>query len=114
MIMSIVLLTEFFKMSDLTINEILEYLSENKDFFHKQFNIIKIGVFGSFARNEQTENSDIDILIDIPKGTNKIFEKRLMFKNMISKHFSKPVDVCHQRAIRPAFIDLIFKEVIYV
>jgi predicted nucleotidyltransferase len=47
-------------------NEIITYLKENKDLFQRQFNIIKIGIFGSFARNEQTENSDIDIIFEMP------------------------------------------------
>ncbi len=29
----------------------------------KDFDPVKIGIFGSYARNEQTENSDIDILV---------------------------------------------------
>ena len=95
-------------------NEILKYLKDNKNLFAEQFNIVQIGIFGSFARNEQTENSDIDIIIDMPKGTENIFEKRLMFKKLLSNHFSKPVDVCHQRAIKPIFREMILKDAIYV
>lgn len=95
-------------------NEILKYLKDNKNLFAEQFNIVQIGIFGSFARNEQTENSDIDIIIDMPKGTENIFEKRWMLKELLSKHFSKPVDVCHQRAIKPIFREMILKDAIYV
>ena len=44
--------------------DILLYLSNNKELFYNRFSIIKLGIFGSFARNEQTENSDIDIIIE--------------------------------------------------
>ncbi len=94
--------------------DIIIYLKKNKELFYKQFDVVKIGLFGSFARGEQTQNSDIDILIDMPKGTENIFEKRLKLKETISKHFSTPVDVCHERAIKPYFRELILKEVIYV
>ena len=48
------------------------------------------------------------------KGTDNIFEKRLKLKEIISKHFSKPVDICHQRAIKQVFKNIILKDVIYV
>ncbi len=95
-------------------NEIINYLKVQKQFFAEQFNILKIGIFGSYARNEQTENSDIDILIEMQPETEDIFEKRLMLKEFLSKHFSKPVDVCHLRAIKPFFRELILKDAIYV
>lgn len=95
-------------------NEILTYLAANKKLFHKQFGIIKIGIFGSFTRDEQTENSDIDILIVMSDNTEDIFEKRLALKELISKHFSHPVDICHEKAIKPIFKPLILKDAIYV
>lgn len=94
--------------------DIINYLKANKNYFVKQFNVLQIGIFGSYARNEQTENSDIDIIIDMPKGTENIFEKRLMLKELLSNYFSKPVDVCHKRAINPIFREMILKDAIYV
>jgi predicted nucleotidyltransferase len=94
--------------------EILNYLSKNKELFRKQFDIIKIGIFGSYARDEQHENSDIDIIIEMPRGTEDIFEKRMALNQTISQYFSLPVDVCHASAIKPIFKELIFNEVIYV
>ena len=34
----------------------------------KQYRIAKASLFGSFVRNEETENSDVDILIQSPSG----------------------------------------------
>ena len=94
--------------------DIVTYLRKNKELFYEQFNIVKLGIFGSYSRNEQTENSDIDIVIDMEVGTENIFEKRLSLKETISKHFSKSVDICHIKAIKPIFKDLILKDIIYV
>ena len=94
--------------------DILLYLKNNKKLFYKQFNIIRIGIFGSFARNEETANSDIDILITMTEGTEDIFEKRLALKNIISEYFSCPVDICHEKAIKPVFKQMILKDIIYV
>jgi len=47
----------------LTSNDIIKFLRENKPVFKNRFHCEKIGLFGSFARNEQTDKSDIDILV---------------------------------------------------
>jgi len=33
-----------------------------------QFGVTKIGIFGSFARGEQTKKSDVDVLVDFAQG----------------------------------------------
>ena len=43
--------------------EILDYLRENKKVFLTVYGVRKIGLFGSYARDEQSDQSDIDILI---------------------------------------------------
>jgi predicted nucleotidyltransferase len=97
----------------LTQEEILQYLAENKEFYIKNFGISKIAIFGSFARNEQKETSDIDVLITMDPETDHIFEKRLALRDLLSERFSRKVDVCHEQAIKPVFRNLIFKDVIY-
>lgn len=94
--------------------DILKYLSNNKELFYKQFNIIKIGIFGSFARNEQTEKSDIDIIIEMPRGTDDIFEKKQQLRELLKNHFHREIDICRERAIKPLFKEMILKDAIYV
>jgi predicted nucleotidyltransferase len=43
-------------------DEILNYLSAHQERFKKLYNLNKIGIFGSYARDEATPNSDIDIV----------------------------------------------------
>lgn len=45
----------------------IKRLKENKRYLQKEYNIERLGFFSSFARNEQIEDSDIDILIEVPK-----------------------------------------------
>ena len=47
----------------LTKQEIFKTILDNKEAI-KKFGVTKIGLFGSYVRNEQTDESDIDILID--------------------------------------------------
>ncbi|MEI6433666.1 MAG: nucleotidyltransferase domain-containing protein [Bacteroidota bacterium] len=97
----------------LTRNEILSYLRDNKTIFRDQFGILKIGIFGSYAREEQTEQSDIDILIEMTSDNENIFAKRLQLKELLMKRFARNVDVCHEQAIKPIFRDLVFKDALY-
>jgi hypothetical protein len=97
----------------LTRAEILNYLRENKTNFQYQFGIRKIGLFGSYAREEQSDQSDIDILIEMGSDTEDIFDKRLKLKELLMLHFAKNVDICHEKGIKPIFRDLIFKDAIY-
>ena len=97
----------------LTRAEILNYLSENKPTFRDQFGIREIGLSGSYAREEQTEQSDIDILSEMTSDTQDIFDKRLIFRDLLKNRFSKNVDICHEKAITPIFRELIFKDAIY-
>jgi len=45
---------------------ILDYLTTHKAFLQEQFNVKKIGLFGSYAKEQQTSQSDIDIIVDMP------------------------------------------------
>ncbi len=47
--------------------EILKVMRENKDKI-KSFGVKKIGIFGSFARGEEKERSDIDIIVEFEEG----------------------------------------------
>ena len=47
-----------------SLNEIKHILQEQKPYLHARYGIVDIRVFGSFVRNEQNQDSDIDILID--------------------------------------------------
>lgn len=95
-------------------DDILKYLKENKEIFHQLYGVEKIGLFGSYARNDQTNSSDIDILIDMESGTEHIFDKRLQLRELLTERFSKNVDICHERAIKPFFREIVLKDAIYV
>lgn len=50
-----------------TLNTISEKISIHKKELQKNYFIREIGIFGSYVRGEEKENSDIDILVDIEK-----------------------------------------------
>jgi predicted nucleotidyltransferase len=48
-------------------NEIIKILREYKEELASQYGILDIGVFGSFARDEAGEDSDVDVVVRIAK-----------------------------------------------
>ncbi len=94
--------------------DILKFLSKNKEQLQNKFYLEKIGLFGSFSRNEQTEESDIDLLILYKEGTPKLYSVEEDFRKLISSKFDRKVDICSEKWIKPVFKPLIMKDVIYV
>ena len=77
------------------------------------FHCSEIGLFGSFARNEQTEQSDIDILVVFDSETPNLYEVELELKRYLEKYFHREVDICSKKWIKPIFKPLVLKEAIY-
>ena len=71
------------KVDNLTKEAILSFLREHKLFFKKEFNIDNIILFGSYARDEATKDSDIDILIEAKE---KDFDKKFDLRDFLEKH----------------------------
>ncbi len=98
----------------ITKEEILIFLKKNKSLFKKNYNVTKIGLFGSYARNEYTEKSDIDILIELDSHTNDIFEKKQELRKYLEENLHKNVDICREKYIKPYVKKEILKEAVYV
>ena len=93
-------------------DQILSYLKEYKDKNRKKFYINKIGIFGSFARGEQSKDSDLDIVVDMNKP-NLISLSSIMLD--IKEHFKSEVDiVALWDKMNPRLKKRIDKEAIYV
>ena len=95
-------------------SEILKYLQSHKDYYRTNFNIVKIGIFGSYSRDAQTENSDIDIIFEFGDKTTNIFDKKSELRKELSEHFNTNVDICRERAIKSMFKESILSEAIFV
>ncbi len=74
-------------------NILLNYLKEHFQEFHKDYNVEKIGIFGSYARDEANENSDIDIFVQMhPKLLDMV-----AIKQYIEKDLNLKVDIIRLR-----------------
>jgi predicted nucleotidyltransferase len=75
--------------------------------------IIKIGLFGSYVREEQSENSDIDILIEFePEKEN--FDNYMSVYDILENLFrNEKVEIVTKNGLSPYIGPQILKEVIY-
>ncbi|NQU33771.1 MAG: nucleotidyltransferase domain-containing protein [Bacteroidetes bacterium] len=94
-------------------NQILFYLSSNKDRLEKEYHLVKIGLFGSIARGEQNNKSDIDIIVEFEENTPDLYSIKQRLKEEIQKRFNTPVDICREKYIKPIFKEQILSEVKY-
>ena len=76
------------------------------------FGIDKLGLFGSFARNQQTENSDIDILVEFTQGK-KNADSFLDLAFFLETILHKKVDLLTPEALTPGMKSRIMNEVEY-
>jgi uncharacterized protein len=97
-----------------TASEILSFLKANRSVLKEKFHCEEIGLFGSFARNEQQDQSDVDILVQYEANTSDLYTVEQDLKNYLQVNFNRKVDVCSKKWIKPIFKKSIMNEVIYV
>ncbi len=92
--------------------EILNFLKEYKEKNREKYYIEQLGVFGSFARDEATPNSDIDIVVKMSKSD---MFALIGIKQDIEKYFKSKVDIVQFRERMNTLLkSRISKEAIYV
>ncbi len=94
--------------------DVLSYLRDNKEYLQKHFYLSKVGIFGSFARDEQKPDSDIDLLIERAPNAKNIFDSDWELQELLKKQFNREVDICTEKYIKPYFRPYILKDAIYV
>ena len=94
--------------------QILNFISESKPLLQRNFYVKKIGLFGSFAREEQTENSDIDLVIEFEENTENLFDLKIAIKEYFKKALNLEVDICREKFIKPIYKTRILNETTYV
>lgn len=96
----------------LQLEECKRKLSGFKQMFGQQFGIISIGIFGSVARQDNTAESDIDIVVEVQKPSLSVMYE---LKEALKSLFGCEVDVVRFRdSLRPLLKQNIINEAIYV
>ena len=92
-------------------NDIIGALKAERQFLYTEFGVLSIGLFGSFVRGEQQENSDLDILVEID---NPNFDRLSGLLIYLEKRFGKRVELIRKNPKQKnLFIKKLENEVIY-
>lgn len=94
-----------------TLQDIVKTLKSNKDRLRSKYGLSGMAIFGSYSRQQQTEDSDIDILVEFQKPIGVEF---IDLADELEAILDKRVDLVSKNGIRPAYFKQIEKELSYV
>ena len=100
-------------MESQSITDILAYLRDKKGFLYEQFGVTRIGVFGSVVENQQTEFSDLDMVVELEKSRKNI-HGFLQLKRFLEKELAREIDLGFENALKPAVKESIKERIVYV
>jgi predicted nucleotidyltransferase len=93
-------------------NDILRALAAFRDLKQAEFGIVRIGVFGSVARGESTEASDVDVVVELGRPD---LLALVGIKQELEELLLRPVDVVRYREGMNAYLKRrIEQEAVYV
>ena len=93
--------------SKLSSKDIFEILRKNKSLL-KKYHVLKIGLFGSYRRDEALIESDIDLLVDFE---NKSIDNFIELAFALEELFGRRVDLLTEKGISPYILPYIRNEV---
>ncbi len=92
-------------------SEVVEKLRAVKPLLQKKYSIAELALFGSYSRNEQTDKSDIDIMVSL---TDPLGFRFLDMVYELDNLFDKEIQVVSKAGIKPKYFEAIKPDLIYV
>jgi predicted nucleotidyltransferase len=92
---------------------ILDFLAQHKKEYYQKYGVTKIGLFGSYVRDDFKKESDVDIAIEMlneKKSLNSFFSLR----RELETAFNLKVDLGIETSLKPIAKENILKEIIYL
>jgi predicted nucleotidyltransferase len=96
----------------MTRNEVLRLLREHKVTLARRFGVIELALYGSFARDRGSDDSDVDILVrfDAPPDWRRYFGAQAYLEDLLGR----PVDMATSRELRAEIRPYVEREAIDV
>ena len=94
-----------------TLEEIKDTLAKHKQELKEKYKVKQIGIFGSYVRGEQTEKSDVDILVEFSEPVGFLF---IHLADYLEEILGVKVDLITPSAIKPNRQKYIMKDLTYV
>ena len=93
------------------LSEIKSLLELHQQSIKEKYNVRQLGIFGSVARGEATEFSDVDILVELEKPIGLDF---VLLGDELEDILGVKVDIVTPNALKPKMFDYIKQDLIYV
>ena len=93
------------------LSTIKQIIKELKPELEKKFHVSSIGIFGSVVRNDFSENSDVDIIVDFNQPIGIEF---IDLADLLEEKFHEQVDLVSKKGIKPQYFSSIENEIVYV
>lgn len=94
------------------ISGIRDQLRDMRDELRERYHVRSIGIFGSYSRSHQTEQSDLDLVVEFDRPIGMMAFVHL--KNLISDRLNIRVDLVTPDGLHPLIRDQVMHEVMYV
>ena len=91
--------------------KILQILKDRKPDLQKRYPISELGLFGSYARNDFNEHSDIDILVDFDDRIGIGF---ISLAHELEDIFKTKIDLVSRKGIKSRYLSFVEKNLIHV
>jgi len=97
--------------TQLTRNKIINLLRAEKSYLAKEFGVVDIGLFGSFAREQSDSNSDIDLIVELKEPR---FDYLAGLQVYLENKFSRRIEIIRKgNRINSHFVKRVEKDIIY-
>ena len=93
-----------------TVEEIRDILKSNRDYFEEKYFVDNFLLFGSYAKNEQTSDSDIDLLVNFKQPID--FFDFIDLQDYISNLFNKKIDLGTTNSLKDFIKERVLKDAI--
>ena len=94
------------------LGEIKGKLKELKPILGEKFKVESIGLFGSYVRGEQKEESDLDVLVEFSEPIG--FFDFIGLEGFLSEELGAKVDLVMKKTLKPRIKEKILKEAVYI
>ena len=95
-----------------TVAEIRRILQDQKSYLAERYDVAEIGIFGSYVRGEQREDSDLDILIELERPARISLIDLVELELHLSELLGVKVDLAIKKNLRPRIGKRILQETI--
>ena len=92
---------------------IIRRLEKAAPAIHKKFGVRRLGIFGSFARGEQTKKSDVDVLVDFLPGR-ETYHNFMNLADFLEELCGRKVDILSEKWTSPLLKPYIDQDVIWI